>query len=117
MKKNYFFGIVITIGILYFYFGGRYMDKRDERYYNQFNQANLNDTIVSMERYARGIKLHFKKKHLVFYPLTSNFNNNTIFEYTAEKGDIVLKKPYEDTLLLEKKSGKFLKYTFIRPHK
>lgn len=93
------------------------MDKRDVNFYNQFNQTSLNDTIVSLEQYARGVKLHFKKKHIIFYPLTSDLNNNTVFEYTAQKGDIILKKSYEDTLFLEKKSGKILKYTFIKPHK
>lgn len=91
------------------------MDNKEKNYYNQFNKSNLDNSILSVDEYARGVKLHFENTEVVFYPITNDLNDNKIFLYTAQKGDKVLKKPYKDTLILEKKDGIILKYTFTKP--
>ncbi|PQA96421.1 hypothetical protein SAMN05421796_101409 [Chryseobacterium piscicola] len=116
MKK----GILLLIGfifviMLYFYYGGKYMDNKEEKNYIQFNKKEINGNILDLKEYARGAKLRFKEGEVIFYPLTSQLNENNIFLYTAKKGDKVLKRPYQDTLTLVKENGVILKYTFMKP--
>lgn len=107
-------GIVVVI-MLYFYYGGNYMDNNERKNYNQFNKSAINNIILDLDEYARGIRLHFDSGKFIFYPITSPLNENNIFLFTAEKGDRILKKPFQDTLTLEKKDGTILKYTFLKP--
>ena len=46
-----------------------------------------------------------------FYPRTSQLNKNRIFDHLAEKGDIVIKGKFADTLKLIKNGNEYL-YTF-----
>lgn len=118
MIKKIFFGIIAFIVIiLYFHYGDDYMDKRDLNNYNKFNRSNLDGVILDLKEYARGVKLQFEHDTVVFYPQTSKLNDNNIFIFTAKKGDKVVKKPFQDTLLLQTKNGLKLKYTFFDPQK
>ncbi|WP_431612018.1 hypothetical protein [Chryseobacterium sp. 'Rf worker isolate 10'] len=113
-KKILILLAVISVVLLYFYYGGNYMDDRGKKYFNQFNKMSINDTILNLNEFSRGVKLHFKNKEVVFYPLTSELNENNIFLFIAKKGDRVIKKPFQDTLTLEKKDGTILKYMFVK---
>ncbi|MBB6329591.1 uncharacterized protein YpmB [Chryseobacterium sediminis] len=114
-KKLLILITIVAIIFFYFYYGGNYMDNRDRKNFNQFNKMSINDTILDLKEYARGVKLYFKNGEIVFYPKTSTLNENNIFLFTAKKGDKVLKKAFKDTLTLEKKDGVILKYTFMKP--
>lgn len=92
------------------------MDNKARERYTQFNKRNINNTILGLEQYARGIKLHLDSGDVVFYPFTSALNNNNIFFSTAKKGDKVIKKPFKDTVILVKQNGIMLKYTFDKPN-
>lgn len=105
---------VISVILLYLYYGGKYMDNRGKKYFNQFNKMSINDTILDLNEYSRGVKLHFRNNEVIFYPLTSKINENNIFFFTAKKGDKILKKPFQDTLTLVKKDGTLLRYIFVK---
>jgi len=83
------------------------MDNREKKYFNQFNKMSINDTILDLNEFSRGVKLHFKNNEVGFYPLTSTLNENNIFFFTAKKGDKILKKTFQDTLTLVKKMELF----------
>jgi hypothetical protein len=90
------------------------MEKRDRKNYDDFTKSTLNGSIMDLEEYARGIKLHLKNETVVFYPQTSKLNDNNIFNFTAKVGDKVIKKQFQDTLILQKKNGLVFKYTFFK---
>jgi len=114
-KKFIGFGfLLITIAIL-LYYGGIYTEKQYVKNFEKFNQNNLNDTIINSDIRAKGVGLILERDTLIFYPKTSNLNDNNIFNYTAKKGDIVIKKPFQDTLTLKTKDGSIYKYTFMKP--
>jgi len=98
---------VISVRMLCLYCGGKYMDNREKKYFNQFNKMSINDTILDLNEFSRGVKLHFKNNEVGFYPLTSTLNENNIFFFTAKKGDKILKKTFQDTLTLVKKMELF----------
>ncbi|WP_312298287.1 hypothetical protein [Chryseobacterium sp.] len=116
MKKKILIlaGIAIIV-ILYFYYGGNYMENKGKEYYNQFNKSSINSTILDLNEYARGVKLHLDNGEVIFYPITSELNENNIFIATAKKGDKVVKKPFQDTITLVRQNGVMLKYTFQKP--
>lgn len=116
IKYFYFAGLILSLSI-YFYYAIVDDQKIFKEYYSQFNQSNLNDTIVKIGTYARGDQLQFKDKTVIFYPLTSPINGNNIFRFTAKKGDRVIKRPFQDTLTLKKTDGSDYKYTFMKPSK
>lgn len=80
--------------------------------YRIFNKSDINDTILKRDYFAHGIKLHFKRGAVVFYPTPMKMDNYRSFYEASETGDIVLKKSFEDTLILKKKDGEILKFTF-----
>jgi hypothetical protein len=51
-------------------------------------------------------------REFFFYANVSE-NENSTFEYSAEKGDSIIKPAYADTIYLKKANGKVLQYTFM----
>ncbi|MBT2623304.1 hypothetical protein [Chryseobacterium sp. ISL-6] len=114
MNKKIFFSIAIAILLAIYCYTANSMEKRDRKNYDDFNKSNLNGSITGLEEFARGIKLHLESKIVVFYPQTSQLNDNNIFIFTAKVGDKVIKKQFQDTLILQKKNGLVFKYTFFK---
>lgn len=114
LKKYYSLLLFILLTVIIFYYWGNYMDKRDEINYNTFAMSNLKGQLVGVGEYARGTMLQLEKDTVIFYPRSSKLNNNSIFRYTAEKGDSIIKKTCQDTLILKKKNGSIIKYTFLK---
>ncbi|MCS3529893.1 hypothetical protein [Chryseobacterium sp. JUb7] len=113
MIKKYIPIIIFLVIIIVYYFStGDNLQKTANENFLEFNESNLHEEVKDVDYYAKGIKIIFSDKQYVFYPITSDLNNNSIFLSTAEKGDSIIKKPYGDTLLLKKKNGAILKYTF-----
>lgn len=113
-KKVFFFIPILIMLILCFYYANNSMDNRDQHNYEYFIKSDLKDTVIEAKEYARGVKLQLENKTVVFYPTTSNLNENNIFLFTAKKGDSIIKEPFQDTLILKKKNGIFFKYTFFK---
>ncbi len=113
-KKVFFFIPIFIIVMLYFYYASDSMDNRDQNNYEYFIKSDLRGTVVEAREYARGVKLQLENKTVVFYPTTSTLNDNNIFLFTVQNGDSIIKKPFQDTLILKKKNGTFFKYTFFK---
>lgn len=114
-KKKYFYFGFFVVALLYIYFANVYTVKAYNRNFIKFNQSNLDDSILKSDVYAKGVRLILKEDTLIFYPVTSGLNGNNIFEYIAKKGDSVIKKPFQDTLVLKKMDGSIYRYTFMKP--
>lgn len=111
-----FWGVFIIFAGLYMYIMEKYDKNRIKGFYNHFNETNINDIIIKVNNnIARGKEIIFDNKNVIFYPETSHINNNNVFSSIAEKGDRVIKPAYSDTLILIKKNGEILKYTFKKP--
>lgn len=85
-------------------------------YFNQFNRATIDGVIQTIETAHMGVlfTLEDNPMEYIFYPHTDEeLNGSRIFEYTAEKGDRIIKLPYSDTLTLIKENN-MLKYTFYK---
>ncbi len=113
-SKIIFITAFLILLSVYFIYSAQSMDKRDDYNYELFNKSNLNGHVKELSSYARGIKLSVKNNEVVFYPLTSKLNDNNIFLFTAEKGDLIIKVPFQDTLIVKKKNGAVLRYTFLK---
>lgn len=111
-KKHLPFIIALIAVIIYYCYGGKNMEKEAKNNYINFNKSNLNDKLLGIDYYARGVKIIFKYNQYVFYPRTSDLNDNSIFNATAETGDSIYKKPFQEILTLKKKNGKEYKYLF-----
>ncbi|MBT2623305.1 hypothetical protein [Chryseobacterium sp. ISL-6] len=107
-KKYLPFIIALIAVIIHYCYGG----KEAKNNYINFNKSNLNDKLLGTDYYARGVKIIFKYNQYVFYPRTSDLNDNSIFNATTEIGDSIYKKPFQKILTLKKKNGKEYKYSF-----
>lgn len=52
--------------------------KKAKDNFTNFNNSNLNDKLLGIDYYAKGVKIIFKNNKYVFYPHTSNLNHNSI---------------------------------------
>ncbi len=116
-KKKYFYFGLIIVPILFIYYGHIYTVKQEKDNFDKFNKYNIHNVILNLNPQSRSTILQFKEDTLSFYPKTSELNDNNIFNFIAKKGDSVIKKPFQDTLILKKTDGSIYKYTFMKPTK
>lgn len=103
-------GILILSFLAYQSFSVRQKGKKE---FEVFYTSDLNGEISSIATSVGAVyfKLNNASVKYVFFPRTSELNNNQIFEYVATKGDKVIKPAYSDTLKLVKGDKVYL-YTF-----
>lgn len=111
-KKYLPFVIALIAVIVHYSCGGKNMEKEAKENFINFNNSNLKDKLLGIDYYAKGVKIIFKHNVYVFYPRTSDLNDNSIFNATAEADDSIYKKPFQKNLILKKKNGKEYKYSF-----
>ena len=89
---------------------------REEQFFSRFNSTDMNGKIVYSEVGYHGcvFKIENIEEEFVFYPISGDLNNRKIFCYVAEKGDLIIKQAYSDTLRLIKKDKAFM-YKFHKP--
>ncbi|HTE34724.1 MAG TPA: hypothetical protein VK666_30310 [Chryseolinea sp.] len=87
--------------------------RKGKKQFEVFYASNLNSEISSITVSVGGVyfRLSNDSTQYVFFPRTSDVNGNTIFEHIAERGDLLVKKSYADTLKLVKEDKVYL-YTF-----
>lgn len=114
MKNILFLGLLIIIVLIPI---GIWMQtkskERGKRNFKDFYSTEINSQIesVGIKNKGSGIKLS-NGQEFVFYPFTDdNLNGGNLFNYTAEKGDKIIKHAYSDTLYLIQDDRK-LAYTF-----
>ncbi|WP_430614139.1 hypothetical protein [Flavobacterium sp. JP2137] len=82
--------------------------ERGKEFFLKFYSAEINSPLEAVRIVNHGAGISLKDgQEFVFYPYTNKvLNDNDIFDYTAEKGDIIIKPAYSDTLFLIKKDVK-----------
>lgn len=105
--------ILVLVVTGYVYFGGSYTRDRGKQFYSTFNSSDLRGEIEKIYIAYKGValKLNDDSTTYIFYPVTSQLNDNNIFDNVAEKGDKIIKPAYSDTLKLVKRDKIYL-YTF-----
>ncbi len=83
---------------------------REKSFFMRFDTTSINGELEYSKIGHHGSVFKIKKveKEFVFYPITSDLNENKLFYNIAKKGDVVIKKPYSDTLKLIKKDKIYL---------
>ncbi len=91
--------------------------KRHKNHFESFYSAEINSFINEVRIANHGVYLELSDgRKFIFYPYTNKvLNNNKIFNYTAQKGDKVVKRAYGDTLYLIKNNVE-LAYEFQKPN-
>ncbi len=116
MKKIYI-GIVLFIAVvLYLYTAQRYEYNRQKEFFIHFDTTNIIGSVEYAKIYSQGcmFKIEGIEEEFIFYPYTSELNDNKIFDKLVEKGDSIIKEAYSDVLIL-KKDNKVYQYTFSEP--
>lgn len=106
------FGVIAVIYILTAnYFGG----KRTKQEFLKFDNSKIDGVIkeVYIKQHGVGFKLDDRNEEFIFYPYTSDLNDNKIFDHFAKNGDRIIKQQNSDTLTLISNGEKY-KYTFQR---
>jgi hypothetical protein len=106
------FGVIAVIYILTAnYFGGQ----RTKQEFLKFDNSKIDGLIkeVYIKYHGVGFKLDGRNEEFIFYPYTSDLNDNKIFDHFAKSGDRIIKNQNSDTLTLISNDEKY-KYTFQR---
>jgi hypothetical protein len=102
--------LLVTLAV----FNQRRLRKRATENYHQFYNAEIIGRIETKVSASKGSsRFQVNGKEYSFSPYTSDLNDNSIFEHTAEPGDSIFKEQRQDTLLVIK-PAKILKYTFYK---
>jgi predicted membrane protein len=101
------------IAIIYIAFAQIFGNKRDKRNFDKFYSSEIRGSLkeVEIKYHGVGFRVHNDSTEYVFYPYTSIINQKKIFDHFATKGDSVIKKRHQDTLILLKEDRRYL-YTF-----
>ncbi len=113
MKKNMRILIFALLGFVMLFFIQMWGNNRDNRFYNEFNSANINGVLTFSKTgyYKRVFKIEKSKIKFVFSPMLS-INQKQSFSKVAKKGDIIIKPAYSDTLILKKNDSSIYLFTF-----
>lgn len=79
-----------------------------------FQESAINGTLSSINIKYKMIYFSVENQdvHYLFSPISSELNNNTEFYKSAQKGDLIMKPSFSDTLTLLKVYGRVYQYTF-----
>ncbi|MDP4197122.1 MAG: hypothetical protein Q8940_18885 [Bacteroidota bacterium] len=112
-KQLYLVAGGILLIVIYAYFAQKQVNKEDNQYYMEFDNAQLNGKLVSVRiaRHATAIKVEGIENEFWFIPDTDDPDRKHDFVYFAEPGDSIIKPRHSSTLTLIK-NGKEYFYTF-----
>ena len=104
--------LIFIIGLVSFMVSHTINVKQEgKREFEKFNTANIDGIIKEISMNVGIVYIQLTEEKFSFDPLTSSLNNHSIFEYTAEEGDRIVKPAYADTLTLITEDTVY-KYTF-----
>ena len=112
-KRNISIIVFVMIAIIYVltanYFGG----KRTKHEFMKFDNSKIDGVLkdVYIKHHGVGFKITNVNEEFIFYPYTSELNDNKIFDHLAKGGDRIIKSQNSDTLILISNNKEY-KYTF-----
>lgn len=118
MMKKVYVGIVIFFAVLVYLFTSQKIGgKREEQFFIRFDTTNINGRVeyAKIGYHGSVFKIEGIDKEFVFYPYTSELNDNEIFYNVAEKGDLIIKGAHSEILKV-KKNDKVYQYKFRKPN-
>lgn len=107
--------VFILLAIVYLFLAQTIGNKRDKRLFNHFYKSEIIGKLeyAKISNYGVAFKIEGIEGEFKFHPYTSKINNNKIFYNIANKGDLIIKPKYSDTLTLKKGNNVYL-YTFYK---
>lgn len=117
--KIVYIGIAILIIVFVYLFAAQKVGgNREEQFFIRFNTSNINGRLeyAKIGYHGSVFKIEGIEKEFVFYPYTSELNENNIFYNIAKKGDWVIKEAHSDILRLKKEDDKVYMYKFRKPN-
>lgn len=113
MKKMVIIGLFLFLGVVLVIFISVDQGQKANKHFEAFYSADIDSQIESVRIASKGTGMKLSDgRGFVFYPFTDqDLNEGSIFNYTTEKEDRVIKNAYSDTLYLIKNDKK-LAYTF-----
>jgi len=108
--------IIVILGIVviaYILTANYFGEKRTKQEFLKFDNSEIDGVIkdVYIKHHGVGFKIAGENEEFIFYPNTSELNENKIFNHLAKSGDRILKSQNSDTLTLITNEKKY-KYTF-----
>lgn len=116
MSKKRKYIIIFVFGIIaliYILTSNYYGSKRTKQEFLKFNNSKIDGLLnnVYIKNHGVGFKINGENEEFIFYPYTSDLNENKIFDHLAKNGDRIIKRPNSDTLTLISDDIEY-KYTF-----
>ena len=118
MKKIYVRIVIIIIAVLIYLFIAQRMGvNREEQFFIRFDTTSINGKLeyAKIGYHGSVFKIEEIEKEFVFYPYTSELNDDKIFYNIAKKGDLITKEAHSDILKVKKKD-KIYFYKFRKPN-
>jgi uncharacterized membrane protein YvbJ len=105
--------MVLLILIILSFVGEKYESNRWKNNFIHFDTTEIIGEIEYVALVSHGVAFKIKGNNtkFIFYPRTSDLNENRIFDHLATKGDTIIKGKLADTLKLIKNNKEYL-YTF-----
>lgn len=113
-----YLGILILVGIfIYLFIIQNIGEDREKQFFIRFDTTNINGKLeyAKIGYHGSVFKIEGIEKEFVFYPYTSELNDNKIFYNIARKGDFIIKDSHSDILKV-KKTNKVYLYKFRKPN-
>jgi len=118
MKMVYVGIVILFIAVLIYLFTAQKIGgNREEQFFMHFDTTNINGILeyAKIGYHGSVFKIEGIEKEFVFYPYTSELNDNKIFYNIAEKGDLIIKEAHSEVLKV-KKNEKVYQYEFRKPN-
>lgn len=114
-RKIYLIIVFVVIAVIYIMTANYFGSRRTKQEFLKFDNSEINGDIkdVYFKHHGVGFKITGINEEFIFYPNTSDLNDNKIFDHLAKIGDRVFKSKNSDTLTLISNDKKY-KYTFQR---
>lgn len=112
-KKKYLIIIFGVIAAIYIMTANYIGSKRTKQEFLKFDNSKIDGVLkdVYVKHHGVGFIITNINEEFVFYPYTSDLNDNKIFDHLAKGGDRIIKSQNSDTLILISNDKEY-KYTF-----
>src|SRR5690554_1275724 len=117
MRMVYVVIIILIVVLIYLFTAQRIGGNREEQFFTRFDTTNIYGRLeyAKIGYHGSVFKIEGIKKEFVFYPFTSELNDNKIFYNIATKGDLIIKDAHSDVLKVMKNDEVYL-YKFRKPN-